>query len=278
MDKLINAAKDYLDDDKDKRQEHQQGHGQQGYGGQDQSYGQKQGYGQQQGYGQEGGYGQQQGQYVQQQQYPPVGGIQSQGGGGFSSFLGGNMDFDNAKEEAHQKAGSSGDKDLFGSILGALGQKQNKLANEDLDEEGEESCDVSVLVTGQDRYANGMGPLDAIKQHKNTYNDEDSQQDSKSLGTAAAMQALKMFTQGQSQSSTGANSQTAFLGLALAEASKLFDNKAASGKVAEGTSKESVIQQAGEVAFKMYLKNQAGAGGQQGGASGLMSLASKFLS
>ncbi|PNP66778.1 hypothetical protein FNYG_13508 [Fusarium nygamai] len=244
MDKLINAAKDYLDDDKDKRQEHQQqGHGQQqGYGGQDPGYGQQQ------------GYGQQEGQYGQQQQYPPAGGIQSQGGGGFSSFLGGNVDFDNAKEEAHQKAGSSGDKDLFGSILGSLGQKQNKLADEDLDEE------------------------DAIKQHKNTYNDDDSQQDSKSLGTAAAMQALKMFTQGQGQSSTGANSQTAFLGLALAEASKLFDNKAASGKVSEGTSKESVIQQAGEVAFKMYLKNQAGASGQQGGASGLMSLASKFLS
>jgi hypothetical protein len=30
-----------------------------------------------------------------------------------------------------------------------------------------------------------------------------------------------MFTQGQGQSSTGANSQTAFLGLALAEASKV---------------------------------------------------------
>ncbi|KAF4451075.1 beta-flanking protein [Fusarium austroafricanum] len=234
MDKIINAAKDYLDDDKDKRQNHQQ-----------------QGYGQQQGYsgGQEQGYG-------QQQQYPPAGGIQSQGGGGMTSFHGGNIDFDNAKEEASQKAGSSGDKDLFGSILGALGQKQSKLADEDLDEE------------------------DAIKQHKSTYHDEDSQQDSKSLGTAAAMQALKMYTQGQGQSGSGSgsNSQTQFLGMALAEASKLFDNKAASGKVSDGTSKESVVQQAGEVALKMYLKNQmGGGGGEQGGAGGLMSLASKFL-
>ncbi|KAM0342077.1 hypothetical protein ACHAPU_009690 [Fusarium lateritium] len=247
MDKLINAAKEYLDDDKDNRQGQQQ---QQGYGGQQQ----QQGYGQQQGYdqGQESGYGQQQGQYGQQQQQPPVGGIQSHGGGGFSSFLGGNVDFDSAKDEADHKAGSSGDKDLFGSILGALGQKQNKLADEDLDEE------------------------DAIKQHKETYNNDNSQQDSKSLGTAAAMQALKMYTQGQSQSSTGSNSQTAFLGLALAEASKLFDNKAASGKVSDGTSKESVIQQAGEVALKMYFKNQAGGGGQ-GGSGGLMGLATKFL-
>ncbi|KAF0639971.1 hypothetical protein NXS19_000863 [Fusarium pseudograminearum] len=248
MDKLINAAKEYLDDDKDKRQDQsQQSHGQQqGYGG-----------GQQQGYGQEGGYGQQQGgQYgqQQQQQYPPAGGIQAQGAGAFGGFHGGDVDFDNAKEEAHQKAGSSGDKDLFGSILGALGQKKNKLADEDLDEE------------------------DAIKQHKNTYDNDEPQQDSKSLGTAAAMQALKMFTQGQSQSSAGGNSQTAFLGLALAEASKLFDNKAANGKVADGTSKEGVIQQAGEVALKMYFKQQAGAGGQGGGAGGIMGLASKFLS
>ena len=54
--------------------------------------------------------------------------------------MGGDMDLDNAKEEAHQKAGSSGDKDLFGSILGALGQKKGKLAEEDLDEEGENTA------------------------------------------------------------------------------------------------------------------------------------------
>jgi hypothetical protein len=50
--------------------------------------------------------------------------------------------------------------------------------------------------------------------------------------------------------------------------------------VAEGTSKEGVIQQAGEVAMKMYFKQQmgGGSGGQSGGAGGLMSLASKFLS
>ena len=57
--------------------------------------------------------------------------------------MGGDMDLDNAKEEAHQKAGSSGDKDLFGSILGALGQKKGKLAEEDLDEEGETYADTS---------------------------------------------------------------------------------------------------------------------------------------
>lgn len=55
---------------------------------------------------------------------------------------------------------------------------------------------------------------------------------------------------------------------------QLFDNKAADGKVASDASKESAIQQAGEMALKMYLKSQ---GGNQGGSSGLMSIASKFF-
>ncbi|KAI8719469.1 hypothetical protein NCS52_00727600 [Fusarium sp. LHS14.1] len=229
MDKLVSAAKDFLDDDKDKRQDQSQ---QQQYGGGQQ-------YGQQQQYGQE--------QYGQQQQYPPPGGVRTEshgGGSGISSFFG-NLDFDHAKEEANKNAGSSGDKDLFSNILGSLGQKQNKLANEDLDEE------------------------DAIKKHKKTYEDSEDEEDDKSMGTAAAMQALKLFNKGETKSSS--SSQSAFLGLAMAEASKLFDDKAAKGKVTSDASKESVVQQAGEVALKMYLKNQ---GEQQGG---IMGLASKFM-
>lgn len=52
---------------------------------------------------------------------------------------------------------------------------------------------------------------------------------------------------------------------------QLFDDKAAKGNVKSGTDKQSVIQQAGEVAMKFYLKSQ----GQQAG--GLAGLASKFL-
>ncbi|KAF4988337.1 hypothetical protein FDECE_15094 [Fusarium decemcellulare] len=212
MDKLVNAAKDFLDDDKDKRQD------------------------------------QQQQQYGQQQQYPPPGGIQSHGGGsGIASFLG-NLDLDHAQQTASNNAGSSGDKDLFSNILGSLGQKQTKLANEDLNEE------------------------DAIKQHKQAYDSENEEEDNKSMGTAAAIQALKLFNKGEAQSGSGSSSsQSAFLGLAMAEASKLFDDKASKGKVSADADKQSVVQKAGEVAFKMYLKNQ---GEQQGG---MMGLASKFM-
>jgi hypothetical protein len=91
------------------------------------------------------------------------------------------------------------------------------------------------------------------------------------MGSAAAMQALKMFTGGGSGNSASGNSQNAFVGMAMAQASKLFDSQSSQGNVASGASKESAVQQAGEMALKMYMKSQGG------GASGLMGLASKFL-
>ncbi len=94
------------------------------------------------------------------------------------------------------------------------------------------------------------------------------------MGAAAAMQALKMFSSGQAGGQS--QSQSQFIALAMAEASKLFDQQASQGKVAEGGSKNSAVMQAGEMALKMYLKSQGGAGGA-GGASGLMGLASKFM-
>jgi hypothetical protein len=91
------------------------------------------------------------------------------------------------------------------------------------------------------------------------------------MGSAAAMQALKMFTGGGSGNSAGGNSQNAFVGMAMGEASKLFESQSAQGNVASGASKQSVVQQAGEMALKMYMQSQGG------GTSGLMGLASKFL-
>jgi hypothetical protein len=94
------------------------------------------------------------------------------------------------------------------------------------------------------------------------------------MGSAAAMQALKMFTGGQSGNTHQGNSQNAFVGMAMAQASKLFDHQQSQGNVASGASKESAVQQAGEMALKMYMQSQGKSGG---GAGGLMGLASKFL-
>ena len=93
------------------------------------------------------------------------------------------------------------------------------------------------------------------------------------MGSAAAMQALKMFTGGGSGGQSGGSSQNDFIGMAMGQASKLFDQQSSQGNVASGSNKQSAVQKAGEMALKMYMKNQGGSSG----ASGLMSLASKFL-
>lgn len=76
--------------------------------------------------------------------------------------------------------------------------------------------------------------------------------------------------QGQGQ---GQGSQNQFIGMAMSEASKLFDQQQSQGQVAPGTDKQSAINSAAKMALSMYMKNQGGGGG----GGGLMSLASKFM-
>ncbi|KAF7518320.1 hypothetical protein G7054_g13506 [Neopestalotiopsis clavispora] len=160
-------------------------------------------------------------------------------------------DLRGAAEHASRHAGDSGDSSLFSTLLGALNEKRGNLAQEDVDED------------------------DAVQQHKRFYNNEDDEPaTSQGMGSAAAMQALKMFSGGSTGNSESANSQSAFIGLAMAEASKLFDQKANQGKVSGEASKESAVMQAGEMALKFYMKSK---GGDSSSSSGLMSLASKFM-
>lgn len=67
----------------------------------------------------------------------------------------------------------------------------------------------------------GGFPADAVKKHKKYFVDGDSDQaDSRSLGAAAAMQALKKFNSGEEDHASG-KSEGKFLALAMAEASKV---------------------------------------------------------
>jgi hypothetical protein len=67
------------------------------------------------------------------------------------------------------------------------------------------------------------------------------QHDASSLGAGAAMQALKMFSGG---GSGGSGSQSQMVGMAMQEASKLFDQQNSQGNVAGGTDKQSAVNQA----------------------------------
>ncbi|KAH8204964.1 hypothetical protein TruAng_000847 [Truncatella angustata] len=208
-------------------------------------------------------------------------------------------DFSGAAQHASQHAGNSGDSSLFSSILGSLGQNKGRLAQEDVDEEGThvDREDLRLVLPRPNPTVELIRflPLDSVKQHQRMYGDgDDNDADDRSLGSAAAMQALKMFSGGSSGNSQSGNSQSAFIGLAMGEASKvstyinhrnrlivnhgaiqLFDQKSSQGKVSGGSSKESAVMQAGEMALKYYMKSQGG--GSSSGTSGLMGLASKFL-
>merc|ERR1712225_73694 len=162
-------------------------------------------------------------------------------------------DLTGAAEHAERHAGSSGDSSLFSSILSSLGQNKQSIGNSNLNEQ-------DAVQSHQQFFGNGGG----------------GQADSGSMGAAAAMQALKMFSGGGSGNTQQGNSQNAFVGMAMAEASKLFDNQSSQGNVANA-SKESTVQKAGEMALKMYMKSQIQGGGGSSGASGLLSMASKFL-
>lgn len=169
-------------------------------------------------------------------------------------------EFSGAANQASQHAGSSGDSNIFSSVLSMLGQNKSNIGNEDIDEQ------------------------DAVNSHKaffNNNNDErPSNASSGSMGNAAAMQALKMFmgNNNSSGNQSQGGSQSQLIGLAMGEASKLFDNQASQGKVQEGSTKQSVVEQAGKMALKMYLKGQAGSSGNAGGGpGGLLGLASKFF-
>lgn len=164
-------------------------------------------------------------------------------------------DYRRAEQHASTHAGGSADSSLFSTALGMLSGKKQSLKEEDLDED------------------------DAVRQHKTFYGGgghegSGHQATEGNLGAAAAMQALKMFNSG---GSGGSSSKSEFLGLAMAQASKLFDEQSASGKTDPGASKQGAVQQAAQMALKMYLKSDSS--GSSGGSkpSGLMGLASKFL-
>ncbi|KAF1981436.1 hypothetical protein K402DRAFT_235660 [Aulographum hederae CBS 113979] len=107
------------------------------------------------------------------------------------------------------------------------------------------------------------------------------------------MQALKMFTGGGGGGGGGGmggqgggKSQNEFLGMAMGQAAKLFDEQSQQGKVQSGAQKQDVVAEAGKMALKMWLKSEMGGGGGGGmmggsggggGGGGLMGLASKFL-
>ena len=172
------------------------------------------------------------------------------GGEGRHHQGGGNNDdeFSGAMHHAQQHSGSSGDSSLFSNALGFLSGNKQNIADGNLDENH------------------------AVNAHQAMYENQGGQHGSETVGAGAAMQALKMFTGGGGSmggggggmgagSQGGGAGQNQFVGMAMAEASKLFDQQSGQGRVEQGASKQSAVNSAGQMALKMYMKSQGGAAG-----------------
>lgn len=122
-----------------------------------------------------------------------------------------------AHQQASQYAGSSGNSEMFSNVINSISQRKDHLANSDIDEQG--LIQPPMALNAIRCMLTASFPIEAIRKHQETYSQNTSDLSSNSLGSAAAMQALKQFTQG----ATGGNqSQGAFLGLAMSEASKVY--------------------------------------------------------
>ncbi|KAL4861302.1 hypothetical protein BDV12DRAFT_69774 [Aspergillus spectabilis] len=157
-------------------------------------------------------------------------------------------DLNPALSHASAHSSSNEDPSLFSSALSFIKERRSNI-NDDVDEEH--------VINSHKRYEEG-GNID-----------------SKDLGAGAALQALKLFNQGSGQETGGGKDKNAFIGLAMAQAGRMWEEKAGKGE-ADGD-KQSAVNSAAEMAFKLYLKSQMSGSEGTGGPGGLTSLASKFL-
>ncbi|KAI9636396.1 uncharacterized protein MKK02DRAFT_45104 [Dioszegia hungarica] len=174
-------------------------------------------------------------------------------GGGGSGGFGGlpNIDQGSAMAAANANAGDQ-DSSLFSSAFGFL-SNMNKDDKDDVDDD------------------------EVLRKHDEAYNKGNAGgMSANSIGSAAALQAMKMFTSGQSgnaEQSSGGNMQSKVIGMAMSEAAKLFDN---SGGAASGN-KQDAVNSAGMMMMKLLLKSQFSGttgGANSGGLGSMMNMAS----
>lgn len=130
----------------------------------------------------------------------------------------GHDDYQGALSHAQQhNGGSPEESNIFTNALGFLAGNKHNFANENIDEH--QAINAHQAIYGESQHH---------QQHQ--------QHGSETLGAGAALQALKLFTGGGAGteghgSHGGGNSQNKLIGLAMAQASSLFDQQSKHGKV-----------------------------------------------
>jgi ABC-type uncharacterized transport system ATPase subunit len=122
-----------------------------------------------------------------------------------------------AAQHAQQHAGHSGDSSIFSEVASFLGQNKQNIAQQNVDQQGR-SRSINRNSTFK---ANLSAAVNAHQQFFGGGANSNQQADPSSMGAAAAMQALKMFTSGGSGNTQSGNSQNAFVGMAMSQASKV---------------------------------------------------------
>ncbi|CAG8935716.1 unnamed protein product [Penicillium salamii] len=227
--------------------------------------------------GNQGGYGQE--SYGNSNSNSNYGRQESHGNQGYGQESYGNSNSNSNYGQSHGHNSNYGDDDF--SSAASHAQEHHSSEDKSLF-----SSALSFIQERKGKYSGSEGEVDeqhAVNAHQAMYGSGSSNQnhDSNTVGAGAAMQALKMFTGGGSggSSSDGGMDKNKLIGLAMAQAGKLWDEKQGSGGNVSGD-KQTAVNSAAEMALKMYMKSQGGGvggTGGAGGASGLLSLASKFL-
>ncbi|CCO28274.1 hypothetical protein BN14_02269 [Rhizoctonia solani AG-1 IB] len=177
---------------------------------------------------------------------------QPSGGDYGSTQYGPSIDQQAAVQNATQHSGGAGDPSLFSTALGFLNQNQAQHA-EPINEQHVQNAHAEAYDKGK------ASSLDAG-----------------SLGAAAAMQVLKNFTSSSgSAGSGGGNSRSQLIGMAMSEASKLFESQ--ESKTGQ---KQDAVNSAAMTIMKLLVQSKTGPGATNAGGNdlgSLFSLASNFL-
>jgi len=164
-------------------------------------------------------------------------------------------DLEQAAVHASGHSGDSGDSSLFKSAVSFLKTQAQKKGDDDDDDDIDEEK--------------------AVEAHDRAFNQKQgSSLDAKSMGAAAAMQAFKQFSQGgaSNQPKNNEDSKSKLIGMAMAQAAKLFDSSGG----AAGGQKQDAVNSAGSMVMKLLMKQklqEMGGGGGGGSGGGLGSLA-----
>ncbi|KAA1090830.1 hypothetical protein PGT21_014985 [Puccinia graminis f. sp. tritici] len=169
-------------------------------------------------------------------------------------------DLEQAAAHASGNSGDSGDSSLFKSAVSFLKTQAQKKGDDDDDDIDEEK---------------------AVEAHDRAYNQKQgSSLDAKSMGTAAALQAFKQFSQGggSNEPKPTEDNKSKLIGMAMAQAAKLFDSSGG----ASGGQKQDAVNSAGSMVMKLLMKQKlqqmtggGGGGSSGGGLGGLASMIGK---